>query len=101
MVGIGVVERGALADLELSDVGDELGGAGEDGVETLAAVLENGGLLLGRGGFEGDFGEEVEATGGEPGMGDEGTGAEGEQIVVYVVDDLVDQLLGQHRSQSR
>jgi hypothetical protein len=34
-------------------------------------------------------------------MGDEGTGAESEQIVVYVVDDLVDQLLGQHRSQSR
>jgi len=96
-----VVEGGALTYLEFSDVGEESGGAEEDVVEASAAMLEEGGFLLRGGGLEGDLCEEMEAGGGEPGVGDTGAGTERGGVVVEVVDDEVDQLLGQHRGQRR
>ena len=100
-VGIGVVEGGTLAYLEFFYVGDEGRGAEEEMVQAFAAMLEESGFLLRGGGLEGDLCEEMESGGGEPGMGHTGTGTERGGVVVEVVDDEVDQLLGECSSHRR
>lgn len=97
-VGIRMVERGALADLDFADVADNLWRSHEETVETSASFLEYRRLPLRRCCLEADFGEQVIAAGGQPCLAYRRTVPQGCRIVVQIVDDVVHELLRQARS---
>lgn len=87
--------RTAVENLEVSDVLNEARIGFENTIEPCTQDIW-GDAGLGKGG-KGDGGEEVLARGVQPGLAYEGAGGEGSAVCVEVVDDGVDELLGQTR----